>query len=110
MNFEQYQAAAQRTADATRATPERLHVAVMGLCSEAGEIASETKKAVEQGREINVAKVAEEISDTLWYAAEVCSALGLWLDECASANIAKLWRRYPGGFTPADSVARRDEE
>lgn len=105
-----YQAQAARTAKHHRDRIMRLYVAVLGLLSEAGEIASELKHAVEQEREIDMQNIREEVADCQWYLADMCSGQGWSLAEVAHENIAKLQRRYPTGFSPELSIARKDKE
>ena len=40
--------------------------------------------------------------------ARLATGLGVCLDDVAEANIKKLMRRYPHGFTPEDSIRRVD--
>ncbi len=61
--------------------------------------------------------VEEEVGDLLWYAAAMCTRLGIALAEIAppgleqpmEANIAKLKKRLPNGWSAADQAARRDK-
>ena len=80
----------------------------LGLAGEAGEVAELVKKGIYHRHGLDVAKVANEIGDVLWYCAAICTILGLDLDEIANANIAKLWERYPEGYSDAASIARVD--
>lgn len=48
------------------------------------------------------------LAETLMYLTKIGAAVGLTLEDIADANNAKLLKRYPGGFTYADSLARRD--
>ena len=50
----------------------------------------------------------KELGDVMWYCAELATGLGVCLDDVAEANIKKLMRRYPHGFTPEDSIRRVD--
>jgi len=52
--------------------------------------------------------VPEEIGDTLWYAAALCTTLGLDLSAIMEANVEKLRVRYPNGYSSADSRRRVD--
>ncbi|HLD78013.1 MAG TPA: hypothetical protein VJB16_03200 [archaeon] len=62
--------------------------------------------------------VEEEVGDLLWYAAAMCTRLGLKLADIAppglegpmAANIAKLEKRLPNGWNAADQAARRDKQ
>ncbi len=80
----------------------------MGLCSEAGELAGMLKQHFFQGHEFDMDNYVEEIGDCLWYLSNLCNIKGILLEDCMKANIDKLQKRYPDGFTPEDSIARVD--
>lgn len=80
----------------------------LGVTGEAGEVADLIKKHVGHGHPLDVEKLKLELGDVLWYVAGLATVLGLSLDDVAAANIAKLTKRYPNGFTTTDSLARRD--
>jgi len=98
MTFSDYQRAALRT---SRAEPhrERLLVQALGLNGEAGEVAELIKKWAWHGKELDHDKVKDELSDLLWYIADLASACCLNLDDIAMHNVEKLAKRYPNGFT-----------
>lgn len=130
MNPKEYQAAAQRTEcdqlksrvrmygvrpyvpdDKDLLAPVRLNHAVIGMMGEVGEIAQLLEKWVYYGKPLDAAKIGEELGDVLWYAAELCNALGLDLGRIMEANIAKLKARYPEKYTDelADRANRNTE-
>lgn len=80
----------------------------LGLVGEAGECADAIKKAVFHQHGIDREKIIREIGDVLWYAAGICTVLGVDLGDAMATNIEKLKLRYPNGFTSADSVKRAD--
>ena len=84
----------------------RLAIAGLGLAGEAGEVADEIKKVIGHGHKLDEDKLIKEIGDVLWYAAEMCSALGVSLDYVAKKNIEKLKARYPEGFSRERSINR----
>ena len=84
----------------------RLAIAGLGLAGEAGEVADEVKKIIGHGHALDEDKLIKEIGDVLWYAAEMCSALGVSLDYVAKKNIEKLRARYPEGFSRERSINR----
>jgi NTP pyrophosphatase (non-canonical NTP hydrolase) len=53
-----------------------------------------------------MADLIGEMGDLLWFLAELADVHGLTLDEIAEANIDKLRRRYPEGFSEEDSLHR----
>jgi NTP pyrophosphatase (non-canonical NTP hydrolase) len=86
-------------------TIARVHCA-MGLCTEAGEVLDLFKRAIFYGAEIPPEAFLEELGDVLWYLDEGLSACGWTLEAAMQANMAKLAKRYPGGFTQANATSR----
>lgn len=80
----------------------------LGLAGEAGEVANHVKKGVFHQHGLDLEKLKNEIGDTLWYAAALCTTLGLDIAEIMQANIKKLEVRYPNGYNAADSKRRVD--
>lgn len=107
MNFEEYQKAAVRTAAGTSGALG-LAVLGLGLTGEAGEVAELIKKHVGHGHDLLQDQIRKELGDVLWYLATLADRLGLSLDEIAAANIAKLQKRYPSGFSVDDSKNRKE--
>jgi len=74
---------------------------VMGLVSEAGEVAGKVKKVIRDNGGIiddtKKADIASEIGDVLWYTAQLCTELGLSFDDVAKANLEKLFSRKDRG-------------
>ena len=108
MQFDDYQSAALRTVNAALTTDERMLDAASGLAEEAGEVLGLVRKRVFQQRDFGAERMREELGDVLWCLAITADSLGLSLGEIAAANVRKLERRYPGGFTSDD--ARRSAE
>ena len=53
---------------------------------------------------------AKELGDICWYLAEAATAIGVDLESIMAANIEKLRKRYPEGFSTEDSINRVDVE
>jgi NTP pyrophosphatase (non-canonical NTP hydrolase) len=102
MTLDEYQELAART----RNDGAGLTNAALGLAGEAGEVADMVKKITFHGHAFDTASLVDELGDALWYVAEMASVLGVGLDMVAQANIAKLRRRYPEGFSPERSRER----
>ena len=100
MHLDEYQAAAQGTAG----TP--LECSLLGLAGEAGEVCDYFKKVLHHGHVQDNEHIIKELGDVLWYVADIASQLGLSLNQIAVANIAKLQRRYPHGFSQQASRDR----
>lgn len=80
----------------------------IGLAGEAGEVANLVKKGVFHRHGMDLPKVSEELGDVLWYAAALCTTLGLDMGEIMQANIDKLKQRYPDGYSSEASVNRKN--
>ena len=106
MHASEYQRLAMRTLNPSLSTTEVLSNAVMGLCGESGEAIDLVKKHLFQGHELDREAMATELGDIAWYLAEAATALELELDDILEANIAKLRRRYPEGFSAERSINR----
>ena len=51
-----------------------------------------------------------EVGDLLWGIAEFCTASGWMLEDVAQANVEKLKKRYPDGFSADRSLNREDTD
>ena len=101
MLMDEYQRQAMRTSIHPRGGCGHHALAwnALGLAGEAGEVADEIKKIVGHGHALDKDKLAKEIGDVCWYIAALCNDLGINLSDVAQANIDKLWKRYPEGFS-----------
>lgn len=76
--------------------------ACLGMAGETGETIDILKKCIFQGKVYDnevAMHLRKEIGDTMWYIAELCTAMGFDLDDICDMNIEKLKARYPNGFT-----------
>ena len=78
-------------------TSMRMYHAALGLSSEAGELASECKKALTSGRPIDVRNVLDECGDGLYYLTLALNVSGWTLEDAMRWNMAKLRRRHAHG-------------
>ena len=86
-----------------------LAVHALGLAGEAGEFADLIKKHIGHSQPLDKEKAKKELGDVSWYGAALASDLGFKAEAVAQANVDKLRARYPNGFTPAESVEKKDE-
>ena len=107
MTLNEYQKAASRTSGHLTAHGH-IENGVMGLCGESGECIDIVKKATFQGHPVDREKLIDELSDVLWYAAELATGLEVDLDDVAQHNIDKLTARYPDGFSSEKSIYRKE--
>lgn len=90
----------QELAEGTAVYPNKgnnLVYTVLGLASEAGEVAGKLKKVIRDddnvisdGRKL---QIMDELSDVLWYLAATASELELSLQDIAKHNLEKLYSR-----------------
>ena len=73
----------------------------LGLVNEAGEFAGKIKKIFrDKGGTISEADreaLKGELGDVLWYLTQICTNLGLTLEEVGEANLDKLFSRLERG-------------
>jgi len=110
MTLDEYQELARRTIGGGRTHEQQLANAALGLAGEAGEVADTLKKHLFHGRPLDRDAVVKELGDCLWYVAAMATAVGVSLDAVGAANIEKLRRRYPDGFSPEASLRRADTD
>ena len=109
MTINEYQQLAMTTLNPQLDKKDVLINGVMGLCGESGEAIDIVKKWLAQGHELDKQRLAKELGDIAWYLAETAYALEIPLEEILQANIDKLKKRYPEGFSAARSVNREQE-
>lgn len=95
MNFDEYQKEARKTAIYDTIT-DRVTYPALGLSGEAGEVANKVKKML-RDKNLDVAGIAKEIGDVLWYCANLAEDLGFSLQGIAEENLSKLKRRQEEG-------------
>jgi NTP pyrophosphatase (non-canonical NTP hydrolase) len=107
MTLSEYQEKAARTINPTLTDETMLRHALFGLTAEVGEITGLFQKQL-QGHPLLLEHLEKEIGDVLWMAAELCTSFDLDMGEVAEANIEKLKKRYPEGFTSENSINRTE--
>jgi NTP pyrophosphatase (non-canonical NTP hydrolase) len=108
MEADQYQQLALRTLAAGLDPQQRLTNAALGLSGEAGEFADSVKKHLFHGHPLEHDALQKELGDVLWYVALACDSLNLSMADVMQANIEKLRRRYPAGFSSDLSLHREE--
>ncbi len=99
MNLDDYQRAALRTINPALSDRDRLLDAGAGLAEESAELLGLIRKRVFQQRDVDEARLTEELGDTLWCLAVAANSLGISLSNVAAANLSKLADRHPKGFS-----------
>lgn len=109
MDFTEYQTKSRKTAGYP-AIGHPVIYPTLGLANEAGEVAGKIKKIFRDKDgligEAERQALKGELGDVLWYVAQVCTELGLSLDEVAEANIEKLYSRLERGKIGGDGDDR----
>lgn len=101
MTFDEYQKQALTTAHTTYDPLMQRTIWAMGVAGEAGEVVEKWKKIVAY-REGNVtdddvAELAKELGDVVWYIAVMAESLGLSFDDIMQRNVKKLQDRKQRG-------------
>lgn len=82
----------------------------LGLVNEAGEFAGKIKKIFRDKDGVIADADREalkgELGDVLWYLTQICTNLGLSLEEVAEANLDKLFSRLERGKIQGDGDNR----
>jgi NTP pyrophosphatase (non-canonical NTP hydrolase) len=109
MDFKTYMEQASRTcAILDSKEQDNLHM-VLGMLTEAGELADVFKKELAYNKPIDWVNVSEEIFDIMWYIANFCRINEIDCEKGLEINIAKLRARYPEKFTE-ENANNRDLE
>ena len=100
LSFEQYQKESRKTAVYPEQGNNFIYPA-LGLAGETGEVLEKIKKIIrDKGGELDEEmrkKIAKELGDVLWYIAQLCTELGLSMEEVARKNLEKLFSRKARG-------------
>jgi NTP pyrophosphatase (non-canonical NTP hydrolase) len=108
VTLDEFQRAAARTMNAGLSDEERLVDAAAGLAEEAGEVLGLVRKHAFMGHPLDRERLTRELGDALWCLAGVATCLDIRLDAVGAANVEKLRRRYPDGYSDDASRAPRE--
>ena len=101
MTFDEYQKAALKTAITHPDPLMDKTIWVMGVAGEAGEVVEKWKKIVayKDGKitDEDLAELAKELGDVVWYIAVLADSLGLSFDDIVNKNLSKLRDRKERG-------------
>ncbi len=99
MSLDQYQRLALETA--LFPTDKNLSYLTLALCGEVGEVAEKVKKVMrDKGGQFyapDMAAIALELGDAMWYIANIAKFLGYGLSDIAKLNIEKIQGRIERG-------------
>lgn len=108
MDLDQYQMQSNKTA----IYPEdrAVEYLVLGMCSEAGEVAGKLKKIIRDNNQViddsKRLELSKEIGDVLWYVSQLALELNIPLSIIAEQNIAKLQERSKNNLISGDGDNR----
>lgn len=108
MELSDYQMKALRTLNTTNDFKMNRVNICMGLAGETGETIDYLKKVIFHGHELDKEKLKSELGDILWYVSNLAYLYSIDLEDVAQANVEKLNKRYPQGFSSKDSVERKE--
>lgn len=91
------------------ATTEGILHGILGVISEASELAEALLVAVDEENEIDRINLKEEIGDILWYLSLLLNEIDSDFEEVAEMNIRKLQSRYPKKFSEDKALNRNLE-
>lgn len=89
---------------------ELLKMTLMGLSGETGELVDAFKKRIYYGKPTPRGHVVEELGDILYYFTTILNVEGITFEEVINANVDKLTKRYPNGFSKEAAIQRADKE
>ena len=107
----QYQKDTARTLNPNMTEKELLTMLGWGIHDESGEVIDHLKKRLfhHHPKESMRDAVCKEIGDLMWYVVRTAAYFGIDMSEIPPANIEKLRKRYPEGFSPERSIHREGE-
>lgn len=99
LDFDEYQKETNKTAIYPK--DKAIEYLILGLASEAGEVAGKLKKVIRDNGGVvdNAAKttLADEVGDVLWYISQIALELEIPMSELAQMNVDKLASRKERG-------------
>lgn len=84
-----------------------------GLASDAGEVLACVQRWLEYGKPLDPTNLLEELGDVAWRMNQIMNAMGWTWEMVFKANIGKLSKRFPDGFSDflaAEENRNREEE
>lgn len=100
LTFDEYQKRSRKTAIYPQKGSNFVYP-TLGLAGETGEVVEKIKKVIrDKGGRIDEKSreaIKKELGDVLWYLSQLCTELGLSLEEVAKENLEKLFSRMERG-------------
>lgn len=83
----------------------RLLHAVIGMCTETGELQDAIKRKLLYGKDLDTTNMIEELGDVMWYLGLACNVLGVSLEQVMETNWNKLKTRYGNKLEFSENAA-----
>lgn len=83
----------------------RLLHAVIGMCTETGELQDALKRKLLYGKDLDKTNMIEELGDVMWYLGLACNVLGVSLEQVMETNWNKLKTRYGDKLAFSENAA-----
>ena len=111
MDFNEYQKKSRKHAFyPNQNTPESFRYLIYGVTGEAGELAEHFKHALrDENDEISSErrdKIIKELSDILWYLANICTELGVDFNQIPKTGLEKIEERVKRGTLSGEGDSR----
>ncbi|KKR42504.1 MAG: hypothetical protein UT76_C0021G0003 [Candidatus Woesebacteria bacterium GW2011_GWB1_40_12] len=111
MDFNEYQKKSRKHAFyPNQNSPDAFRYLIYGITGEAGELAEHFKHALrDEGDELTEDrkfKIIKELSDVLWYVANICTELGVDFNEIPEVSLKKIEERLKRGTLRGDGDTR----
>ena len=88
---------------------ELLHAAI-GIAGEAGELLDAVRKHIFDGQPLDRENIIEELGDLCFYIEASMQVIGVSRVEIDVCNMAKLSKRYEGGYSDQQAQERKDKQ
>lgn len=88
---------------------ELLHAAI-GIAGEAGELLDAVRKHVFDGQPLDEDNLKEEAGDIIFYLEALIQTMRTTVQEIITGNMAKLSKRYEGGYSDQQAQERKDKQ
>lgn len=111
MDFNEYQKKSRKHVFyPNQNTPDAFRYLVYGITGEAGELAEHFKHALrdEEDKLTRERKesIIKELSDILWYLANICTELGIDFEKVPKVGLKKIEDRFKRGTLPGEGDSR----
>lgn len=108
MTIKEYQKLSTRTLNKDLEKGNQLVNMILGINGEVGELTDLFKKYWFQGHDLNRYWVVGELGDIMFYIINLCTLLGIDMEDVLETNVLKLRKRYPDGFSCEKSINREE--